>query len=282
MLAILGGLGAALAWAGSTLCSSRSSRAIPPASVVAWVALSGLAVTAPVALAGAVPSRLGGADGAWLVLAGAGNIAGLLVAYLAYRSGDVALVAPLIASEGAIAAVIAIAAGERIDAPTALTLAVIAGGITLAASHRDPAAHLAGHGLRVIAPAFAAALCFGVSLYATGRVSGRLPLPWVVLSARLLGSVFVALPLALRGRLRLTRRTLPLVLAAGMCEVLGYAVYTVGARHGIAITAVLSCQFAGISALVGYVLFGERLARTQVAGVLVLLAGVSALSLLRA
>ena len=42
MLAILGGVGAAAAWAVSVLCSSRSSRLIDPMAVVAWVMLVGL------------------------------------------------------------------------------------------------------------------------------------------------------------------------------------------------------------------------------------------------
>jgi hypothetical protein len=39
MLAILGGLGAASAFAAATLCSSRSTRLIGPSSVLAWVLL---------------------------------------------------------------------------------------------------------------------------------------------------------------------------------------------------------------------------------------------------
>lgn len=37
MVAILGGLGAALSWAIATLASSRSSRMIGPISVLGWV-----------------------------------------------------------------------------------------------------------------------------------------------------------------------------------------------------------------------------------------------------
>lgn len=56
MIAILGGMGAALAWAISTLCSSRSSRLIGPASVVAWVMLVGLVLSLPPALLGGLPT----------------------------------------------------------------------------------------------------------------------------------------------------------------------------------------------------------------------------------
>src|SRR4030081_2606594 len=134
MIAILGGLGAAAAWAGSNLCSSRSTRMIPPASVVAWIALVGLVITAPLVAGAGIPSRLDAGAAGWLLLSGAGNIAGLLVAYLAYRIGDVALVAPIVSTEGAIAAVIALLSGEHIRVATAVTLGVIALGIALAAT----------------------------------------------------------------------------------------------------------------------------------------------------
>ncbi len=282
MLAILGGLGAAVAWATSGLCSSRSSRMVGSPAVVAWMMLVGIVVIAPVTLAEGVPVRLHGATLGWLVLAGAGNIAGLLVAYVAYRSGEVVLIAPITSSEGAIAAVIAVARGERLELASAITLAVIAAGVTLAAV--PPSAsreRRARHRPRVVALAVLAAVCFGVSLYATGHVSSLLPLAWVVLSARALGTVFVAAPLALRGRLRLTRRAAPLVAVSGLCEVAGFSSFYVGARHDLAVAAVLSCQFAAIAAVVAWTLFRERLGGVQLAGVVVLLVGVSVLSGLR-
>ena len=50
MLAIIGGLGAASAFAVATLCSARSTRMIGPSSVLAWVMLVDLGVTGPLAL----------------------------------------------------------------------------------------------------------------------------------------------------------------------------------------------------------------------------------------
>jgi drug/metabolite transporter (DMT)-like permease len=72
------------------------------------------------------------------------------------------------------------------------------------------------------------------------------------------------------------------VIASGVCEVVGFFSYTFGARHGIAIAAVLASQFAVIALAVSYVLFGERLSRVQLAGVVCVIVGVAALSALRA
>ena len=283
MIAILGGLGAALAWAVSTVCSSRSSRLIDPASVVAWVMLVGLAITGPLALARGVPDALSHEPGVWLLIAGGGNVAGLLLTYAALRAGQVALVAPLVSAEGAIAAVVAIIAGEAVAPGVGITLAAIALGICLASlSPPERSAPQSGLHLRSVLLALAAASTFGISLYATGRAGADLPVAWVVLAARVIGVLAIALPLALARRLALTRAAAPLVATSGVCEVLGFYAYTTGARHGIAIAAVLASQFGALASVAGYYLFGERLTRVQVVGVVTLVAGVAVLSALRA
>jgi drug/metabolite transporter (DMT)-like permease len=283
MIAILGGIGAAAAWAISTLCSSRSSRMIEPMSVVALVMLVGLVITAPLVVASGIPSRLDAESWTWLFISGAGNVAGLVLAYNAYRIGQVALIAPLTSTEGAIAALIALVAGESLSPGIGLALALAAVGVCLAAvPPSDPIRRAQHSPPAAVGLAVLAALAWGTSLYATGRAAATLPSAWVVMSARLIGTITLAIPLAVRGRLQLTRRALPLVVGAGVCEVLGFYSYTAGARHGIAIAAVLSSQFATLAALGAYVLFGERLSRLQVAGVTTVIVGVTLLSALRA
>jgi drug/metabolite transporter (DMT)-like permease len=283
MLAVLGGLGAAVAWAISTLCSSRSTRMMEPMAVVALIMVVGLVITAPIAAADGVPS-FDAESLTWLVISGAGNVGGLVLAYHALRIGQVALVAPLVSTEGAITATIALLAGESLEPGVGLALAIIAIGVCLSAvpesveterrlMRRQPAS---------VALAIAAALVFGTSLYATGRAGTTLPSTWVVLSARLIGTVALAIPLAITGRLRLVRPAIPLIVVAGICEVLGFYSYTAGARHGIAVAAVLSSQFATIAAVAAYFLFRERLNRVQLAGVSSVIVGVALLSALRA
>ena len=283
MLAVLGGLGAAVAWAISTLCSSRSSRMMEPMAVVALIMVVGLVITAPIAALRGAPS-FDAESVTWLVISGAGNVGGLVLTYKALRIGQVALVAPLVSTEGAIAATIALLAGESLAPGVGLALALVAVGVCLSAVpesaeterrlvHDQPAA---------VVFAIAAALVFGTSLYATGRAGAALPSAWVVLSARLIGTVALAIPLAAAGRLRVVRRAIPLVVVAGICEVLGFYSFTAGARHGIAVAAVLSSKFATIAAVAAYFLFAERLNRVQLAGVSSVIVGVALLSALRA
>ena len=282
MWAIIGGLGAACSWAITTLTAARSSRLIGAPATLAWVMLVGLVVVGPVALAEGKPAALDGHALVWLAVSGGGNIVGLLLVYTAMRIGKVGVVAPLSSTEGAVAALIAVAAGEHLRVWTGLALGVIVFGIVLAA--RPPAEELdgGGHDPRAAFFALAAAGSFGASLYATGRASLDLPIAWAVLPPRLLGVAFMTIPLLLVGRLRLTRAAAPWVVLGGLAEVTGFVSYAIGARHGIAIAAVLGSQFAAISALAAGLLFRERLSRAGIAGVIVIAAGVAAVSALRA
>ena len=66
MIALLGGLGAALAWGTGTFFSARSSRIIGAWSVVAWVMLVGLIANLVLIAAGRSPGSLSATDIAWM------------------------------------------------------------------------------------------------------------------------------------------------------------------------------------------------------------------------
>jgi drug/metabolite transporter (DMT)-like permease len=72
------------------------------------------------------------------------------------------------------------------------------------------------------------------------------------------------------------------VLTAGLCEIAGMASYALGARHGIAVAAVLASQFAAVAAIGAYVLFHERLSAVQRTGAGVILLGVAVLTAVNA
>ena len=132
-MAILGGFAAAAFFATATLCSSRSSRMVPPSSVLAWVMITGLVVLLPV-LAVSSPPDLGLSGTGWLLVSGGGNVGGLLLAYSALRIGKVGVVAPIVSTEGAIAAVLSVLAGEPLSTAAAMLLPVIALGVMMAAT----------------------------------------------------------------------------------------------------------------------------------------------------
>src|ERR687895_702912 len=185
-------------------------------------------------------------------------------------------------------------------AGAAVTLAVIAVGVVLAGLAGDGGEEAEGGAAeravpergaaerpapRALGPSHAtlyalgAAFAIGWSLYATARASIDLPVVWALLPSRVIGVAVVTVPLVLRTGLRMTREALPLVLVAGVFEGLGFALFALGARH---VSAVLASQFAAVATVAAYFLFGERLARIQLAGVTLIVAGVGVLSALEA
>lgn len=282
MIAIVGGLVAAAMWAVSTLCISRSTRMLPPIIVLGWVLLIGSLISAPFALAQGVPEELGLEQVALLTLTAVGNTTGLLFSYSSLRHGKVGVSAPIVSAQGAAAAVIAVFAGERIGPAAAITLGVIVLGVVLSSAARTQEEETdRREGLSVVF-AICAALFFGLGLFAMGRLSQDLPIAWIIFPTRTVAVVAITVPLAVTGRLRMTRDALPLVVMSGFFEVAGLLAYTLGARHGIAVAAILGSQFAAFATVAAFLLFRERLARVQLAGVAVIAVGVAVLTGLQA
>ena len=285
MVAILGGLGAALSWAIATLASSRSSRMIGPISVLGWVmAIGFVAALGPALLSR--PARLGLPEVAALIAIGLSHNIGLLLAYRALSIGRVSIVAPITSTEGAGAALLSVVLGDSLAGTTALLLAAIALGVVLAAAERaadpDSGPRLdPGHNREAALFAIAAAATFSIGLVLAGRLGAAgMPPAWVMLVSRTVGLTVIVLPLVLTQRFRLTRRALPLVIVAGVLEVFGGGIYVVAASQDIAIAAVVSSQFAALAAIGGFFLFGERLQQLQLIGVIIVAAGVTLLAAL--
>ena len=277
MLAVLAGLGAATAFGASTLASTRASRLIGATPTVAWVTAMGL----PLAIVLALVDRSGVSPAAlpWLAISGLGNVAGLLIAYRALRIGPVSVVAPIVSTEGAMAALFSVATGSAISLGllAALSLVVAGGALTAATAPAEPGGGASGAGQQAVrlaaGLAILSALLFGASLYATGQVGRTLPLGWAALAPRLCGALLVALPMAVRGRLTLDRSSAPLVLTAAVAEVVGFSCIGLGSRSDVAVTAVLASQFAAVAVLGAVLLFGERLGWPQRIGVMAVALG---------
>jgi drug/metabolite transporter (DMT)-like permease len=302
---MLGGLIAAVLWATATLCSSRSSRMIGSRVVLAWVMIVGAVLGLPIALLSPPDHAVDPGMYGLVLLAGACYSIGLQAAYAALRTGKVSLVAPIVATEGAIAAVIAIILGDPLTLAVAITLGGIVVGVVFSAlepGRSDVAAgdfDITADALeapddapavvddpkatrRTVLLAILSACVFGVGLVATGRAAQELPVSWISVGTRLVGVVAVALPLILARRLTITRAALPLILIAGAGELFGSMASAWGSRENIAIAAVMGSQFAAIAAVAAFVLFRERLGRLQIVGVVIIAVGVTVLAYLQA
>jgi uncharacterized membrane protein len=191
-------MGAAFAWTASTLCNSASSRRIGAPATLAWVMLFGLMVAVPLAAAAGAPDDLDGATLARLAVSGVGNVVGLGLVYVGVRYGRVAVVSSLGSTQGAIAALLAIAAGERPSAPALAGFVLVAAGVLMVVVDSEEEDETASrpHGRRSIALGAAAGVVFGVSIYATGSASDAVPAAWIALPARIVGVGLLLVALA--------------------------------------------------------------------------------------
>jgi drug/metabolite transporter (DMT)-like permease len=278
VIPILGGLGAAISWGLSTVVASRSTRMIGSQQALAYVMLLGLGALAVLAPASGFPQHATDRAWAWAVLGGIGSAAGLSMMYRALRLGKVGVVAPVASTEGALAAVFAIALGETLTAGVAACLVVIACGVVVVTLR----GHAADVHLRPSLYALSAACLFGVNLVASARAGDALGALWTILVARIVGVAVIALPLLLRRRLRLPGAAWWMVCFSAVAELIGYVSYVTGAHHGVAIPAVLGSQFAAVATITSFAILGERVGPRQIAGAGVIVTGVSVLALLRA
>jgi drug/metabolite transporter (DMT)-like permease len=135
MIAILGGLGAALAWSIATLLLALQP-GDGPTPVLASVMLVGLAIAAPLAVATGFPKHSTVRPESCLPCPAVATSPGCC--WCTPRRGRAGRPCPpLVSTEGAIAAVIALAAGESIAPAAAGAIALIAAGVALSSIPAD-------------------------------------------------------------------------------------------------------------------------------------------------
>lgn len=272
MIGVVGGLAAALLWGTSGVAAARSSRILGAEAALAWVYITGLVVVLPFAAASGFPDP-DGRGLAWTAVAAPSAVVSLYLTYAALRRGPVSLVMPITAAQGGVAALIAVALGERLEMLAAVGLGIVLLG-TYAAMRRPTGPIDAHYPAAALVLAALSAAVSGLALYAGARSGAALGTPWLLLVLRTVGVLALALPLAARGSLPRPRAAMPFVVFSGLADTAAFASYVYAANHGgVAVPAVLSSQFAAVSALLAVFAMGERLTRVQVAGTVSILLG---------
>jgi drug/metabolite transporter (DMT)-like permease len=274
-VAVVFGLLCALSWGSSSIFGARASRAHGALATTFWVQIAGLAIVTPFALATGVPDA---PRNDWLLaaLAGVAYLIGSACWTFAVRLGAVGIVTMLVATDGAIAATTSALLGERVGLPVAAGLAVVVAGVLLATR---PSEHARITRAAVLL-GLLGAVAFATVFVAGGRATG-LELPWVLLVTRSVATLLL-LPVALQQRAGVPRVAFRDVSLMAATDTAGYAFYLFGAERSVAIAAVIGAQYALVTVIVSRVAFHERLSRTQIAGVVVTLAGVATVAALQA
>jgi drug/metabolite transporter (DMT)-like permease len=278
VIAVLGGLGAALCWTVTGVFAQRAGRTIGELSTFAWAGIIGFCIAVVPAVVAIFTSTTGTGTLVRLAVSGVLNVVGLTAQFAALRRGPVSVVVPIASAEGAIAAVIAAASGSHLRAAGWVALAALLLGVLITAgsqwSDGGSRDKLVPVGLAVIA-----ALVFGAGIFLLGKGGQHAPLALAVVPPSLMGVLLVSLPMASTRRLASPRPSIGWLVGVAIAEILGFVCYVLGARHSVPIAAVLSAQYATISVLVGITVLRERLVTAQVVGLVLTIGGVAVLSL---
>jgi drug/metabolite transporter (DMT)-like permease len=270
-LTVLLGLTAAACWGVPDVWLAQATRSVGPFAVVFGSVLIGTAAIAPAAFFVDLPAWT--ADGVLLaLLLGALTACAYEVAFIAFKNGSVSIVAPIIACEGAVAATLAIAAGERVQGSVLAFLAVAIVGVVLAAMGE-------GGGRAGALPAAVAAGIWGVILVLSAPVADDLGVFWGFLLIRV-GALAWILPLALRSGAAVRWRADPWRVAVwGLGDSAAYLAFVAAANRGpVAVASVLAAQFATVAVVVATAFFGERPRRRQLVGVGLVIMAVTAIA----
>jgi drug/metabolite transporter (DMT)-like permease len=265
-------LGSSLVWGLADFSGGALTRRLPTFTVTVVSQAAGF-VALLVAIA--VRGDLGGRSFALGLLAGVGGGIGLAAFYRALSLGTMSVVSPIAACGAVVPFAISLASGERPRGPAVAGAAAALVGAVLASAEerRSESPERA----RAVVLALGSALALGVFVYFLGLGSREGDALSTLVGARVGSLTCLTLgALAFKAPLRLRRRDLAPVAAVGLLDVGANALFAVASGRGLlAIVSVLGSLYPVATVLLAHVLLGERLTRTQQAGVAVALAGVA-------
>ncbi len=273
-ITVLLGIMCALAWGLPEVQLTRATRNIGIMATMMGSIVIGLVITSPILLmTDGLPDIT--AKGALLIVGmGVLTLFGYLVAFSAFQTGKLTIVAPTIACEGAVAAVFAILLGESIDTRVLLILPFAVVGVVLAAMGTSAQGESSG-----AARAAVAALIWGGVLTMAAPVADEVGVIWGFVLVRLVTLVFavaICLKLGVVGRARLDWKN---VAVWGIGDSVASLLFVAAADRGpVAVAGVLAAQFATVGVIVGMVFMKERLRPRQWVGIVTVIVAISAIA----
>jgi drug/metabolite transporter (DMT)-like permease len=267
-------LGASLSWGVGDFLAGRASRRLRLLTVLVVSQAAGLASIAAVVLVrgeSAPAARYLG----YAAVAGLAGAVGLAALYRGLAVGSMSVVAPISATAAVVPVVAGVVTGERPSVVQGAGIGLALAGVVLASRDRDPSGR--GRGVATgVGLALVAALSFGLLLVALDAASEGDPL-WGTLAMRTTSfGVLAATAAVLRARVSVGRADLPTLLAVGLLDTAGNALFAVASTESLlSVAAVLAQVYPVVTVILAHVVLGERIARPQQVGVVGALAGVT-------
>jgi drug/metabolite transporter (DMT)-like permease len=285
MPTIVLGLAAACCYSLYNLISHRLLRSVSWMTITVAMFATGVALLGvPALVIDGLP--LARSDFLDLVLAALGGVlytVATVTFLLALRVGKLSVVVVLACLDGALAAAISIAMGERLSATAAAGLVLAAGGGLLAAAEHEPEAR-EGEGRRrwrFAAGAGLALVCAGAMtavFVAYGRIESFSPFTTVTVAS--LAGLVIMVPVAAVGGVLLPARDHARgVVGAGVLDMVAFLAGSAALALGpVSVASVLQAQTATVSTVLGLLLLRERPAWWQSLGICLTIVGVSLLA----
>jgi drug/metabolite transporter (DMT)-like permease len=266
-------LGASLSWGLADFFGPLKGRTLGALRVLFYVQLGGLlAIAVIVAIRGEGPAD------ATALLAIPAAISGTLGLYAYYRGiavGAISIVAPIAGISAVIPVAVGIASGDRPSAWQWAGIATSLLGVFLAAREKEGGGRLAaGVGLALLA-----AIGFG-GYFPPMHAAGNADFWWASLIFRATStSVILAVVAIRRPALGVPALQVPLLALIGTGDMLGNLLFAAASTSGlVSITSVLASLYPIVTVVMARLVLKERVARSQEAGVVLTLAGVTLIS----
>lgn len=266
-------LAASVSWGLGDFLAGLRTRRLPVVTVLVVSQAAGLVtIVLVVAVRGVGPP-----DGRYLLygsLAGLAGAVGLVALYRGLAIGPMSIVAPISATAAVVPVVVDLLVGDRPSPAQDAGIALAVLGVALAS--RTPAGRRVRRAASGVGLALVAAVAFGLLLVALGAASDGDPY-WGTLSMRGTSfALFVLAALVLRPSFALGERDLPVLIAIGVLDTAGNALFAVATTESLlSVAAVLGQLYPVVTVLLARAVLGERLSRVQAAGVVAAFGGIA-------
>jgi drug/metabolite transporter (DMT)-like permease len=273
--ALLLALGASLAWGVADFVGPWQGRTLGALRVMLWAQIGGVvAIGVVVAARGHGPHHWAVL---WAVPAAVSGTLGLYAYYRGMATGTMAVVAPIAGASAIVPVIFGIATGDRPHTVQFVGIACAIVGVALASQEHQAGEKrfAAGAGLALLA-----AVGFGF-YFPPMHAAGAADPWWASFVFRVTAGLLVMGVVAVRRpNIRLTGWPLVVVLVVVGCgDTLGNLLFASSAGRGlVSLTSVLASLYPIVTVVLAALVLKERVARLQLVGVILTLAGVGLIS----
>ncbi len=282
-LGILAAIVSFFAWGVADFLTRGIVMRMGPLRSLFWVQLFGILALLPLLLIFPVSFPSGGITFALILLAGVLEATGTFAFYRAFAIGKVSIVAPVVGSASAVTVILGLLIlGEALSPLQAAAVALLIVGIALASFDLNELRHASRRRLSAGVPeALYSMLGWGVMWFLIAFAERSAAWLFVILAIRALTVISTAASLSLKGEGLLPEK-LPwkAILPIGILDAAALAAFGFGVASEFAsLVTPIANAYPALTVLLALLILRERPARSQLLGILAILAGVVAISL---